>query len=186
MGSAARCVCACVCVRVRRPGRFAGSEPPMEIETRSFRMQNKSFVLSQCYAVTAVSLPPASNRRRAQRRRIPPRHAPPKKGTAGVNPQATGMADGDRNAGISNANKSFADRRVTGRVTGDPPCSSPKKEEQPLRLKHSTAALNGVASPLGRTDRSGPADRHILECSGNHFGSDVGRRSWWTMDSGRC
>jgi hypothetical protein len=28
----------------------------MEIETRSFQMQNKSFVLSQCYAVTAVSL----------------------------------------------------------------------------------------------------------------------------------
>jgi hypothetical protein len=29
---------------------------PMEIETRSFQMQKKSFVLSQCYAVTAVSL----------------------------------------------------------------------------------------------------------------------------------
>jgi hypothetical protein len=28
----------------------------MEIETRSFQMQNKSFVLLQCYAVTAVSL----------------------------------------------------------------------------------------------------------------------------------
>jgi hypothetical protein len=29
---------------------------PMEIETRSFQMQNKSIVLSQCYAVTAASL----------------------------------------------------------------------------------------------------------------------------------
>jgi hypothetical protein len=41
--------------RCRRPLRNAVA-PPMEIETRSFQMQKKSFVLSQCYAVTAVSL----------------------------------------------------------------------------------------------------------------------------------
>jgi hypothetical protein len=33
------------------------------------------------------------------------------------------VADGDRNAELSNANKSFADHRVTG----DPPCSSPRR-----------------------------------------------------------
>jgi hypothetical protein len=34
-----------------------------------------------------------------------------------------GRADGDRNAELSNANKSFADHRGTG----DPPCSSPRR-----------------------------------------------------------
>jgi hypothetical protein len=42
--------------RSARAPRPADLGAPMEIETRSFQMQNKSFVLSQCYAVTAVSL----------------------------------------------------------------------------------------------------------------------------------
>jgi hypothetical protein len=46
-------------------------------------------------------------------------------------------ADADRNAELSNANKSFADRRVTG----DPPCSSPRgspRGSSPRGLKYSS------------------------------------------------
>jgi hypothetical protein len=43
-------------------------------------------------------------------------------------------ADGDRNAELSNANKSFADRRVTG----DPPCSSPKRRATSTQILEST------------------------------------------------
>jgi hypothetical protein len=63
----------------------------------------------------------------------------------------TREADGDRNAELSNADKSFADRRVTG----DPPCSSPRRraasherqslwKDLPLACR---AALQPVAPP---------------------------------------
>jgi hypothetical protein len=48
-------------------------------------------------------------------------------------------ADGDRNAELSNANKSFADRRVTG----DPPCSSPR------RIHHVQVQENFEKHPRG-------------------------------------
>jgi hypothetical protein len=40
-------------------------------------------------------------------------------------------ADGDRNAELSNANKSFAARRVTG----DPPCSSPRRRATSTQIR---------------------------------------------------
>jgi hypothetical protein len=43
-------------------------------------------------------------------------------------------ADGDRNAALSNANKSFADHRVTG----DPPCSSPRRTAASTQILEST------------------------------------------------
>jgi hypothetical protein len=43
-------------------------------------------------------------------------------------------ADGCRNAELSNANKSFADRRVTG----DPPCSSPRRRAASTQILEST------------------------------------------------
>jgi hypothetical protein len=51
----ALCVCALVrmCVRAHTGRARRGGRGPVEIETRSFQMQNKSFVLSPCYAVTA-------------------------------------------------------------------------------------------------------------------------------------
>jgi hypothetical protein len=60
--------------------------------------------------------------------------------TAGTPPVAPrqarrgGGADGDRNAELSNANKSFADHRVTG----DPPCSSPRRRATSTRILEST------------------------------------------------
>jgi hypothetical protein len=53
---------------------------------------------------------------------------------AGSNPHGRGAADGDRNAGLSNANKSFADHRVTG----DPPCSSPRRRAASTQTLEST------------------------------------------------
>jgi hypothetical protein len=71
-------------------------------------------------------------------------------------------ADGDRNAELSNANKSFADRRVTG----DPPCSSPTRRatstqilestnnHQPYFIKHRTGFfLLGFISDVRRAGR---------------------------------
>jgi hypothetical protein len=43
-------------------------------------------------------------------------------------------ADGDRSAALSNANKSFADRRVTG----DPPRSSPRRRAASTQIREST------------------------------------------------
>jgi hypothetical protein len=43
-------------------------------------------------------------------------------------------ADGDGNAELSNANKSFADHRVTG----DPPCSSPRRRAASTQILEST------------------------------------------------
>jgi hypothetical protein len=51
--------------------------------------------------------------------------------TAGV---ARMAVDGDRNAELSNANKSFADHRVTG----DPPCSSPRRRATSTQILEST------------------------------------------------
>jgi hypothetical protein len=41
------------------------------------------------------------------------------------------LADGDRSAELSNANKSFADHRVTG----DPPCSSPRRRAASTQIR---------------------------------------------------
>jgi hypothetical protein len=43
-------------------------------------------------------------------------------------------SDGDRNTELSNANKSFADHRVTG----DPPCSSPRRRATSTQILEST------------------------------------------------
>jgi hypothetical protein len=56
----------------------------------------------------------------------------PRRGAAVL--RRTAAADGDRNAELSNANKSFADRRVTG----DPPCSSPRRRATSTQILEST------------------------------------------------
>ena len=44
-------------------------------------------------------------------------------------------ADGDRSAELSNANKSYADRRVTG----NPPCSSPRRRATSTQILETTS-----------------------------------------------
>jgi hypothetical protein len=53
-------------------------------------------------------------------------------------------ADGDRNAELSNANKSFADHRVTG----DPPCSSPRSRATSTQILGRVAWPRGMCGPL--------------------------------------
>jgi hypothetical protein len=48
--------------------------------------------------------------------------------------QCDTASDGDRNAALSNADKSFADHRVTG----DPPCSSPRRRATSTQILEST------------------------------------------------
>jgi hypothetical protein len=55
------------------------------------------------------------------------------------------MADGDRNAALSNPNKSLADRRATGH----PPRSSPTRRAAPSQIAHgSMAPLVATAHPV--------------------------------------
>ncbi len=72
-----------------------------------------------------ASRPWSINARPSRARRMP-------RGSRAAGDQ--GATDGDRNAELSNANKSFADHRVTG----DPPCSNPRRRATSTQILEST------------------------------------------------
>jgi hypothetical protein len=100
-------------------------------------------------------------------------------------------SDGDRNAELSNADKSFADRRVTG----DPPCASPARRAAPTqvsvgRIRPAGPWWSSVPSPRALRTRPNKAKHAIQRREQGHQrtiqkGSD-GREGaaltepWWS------
>jgi hypothetical protein len=98
--------------------------------------------------------------------------------------------DGDRNAALSNANKSFADHRVTG----DPPGSSPRRRaastpilestnhQTPYFIEHRTGfCLLGCISDVITASLAGEGERAEQSGRGTLGGTLEGRREQGKM-----